>query len=265
MLIQLARARGRSFAQAGMLIFLPLLLSCAGVVDHVLADAVSAPASAIVARLGADPMPGDPQTLMTRITPRQAGDSARAALLAGQVRQSITRFRNVADAERAGYQSFPAEPPPSLRIVHYVHAGLSRREAATLDPTQPGALLYERMTSGTLRLVGAMFTATVDAPLEELHRRVPLSMTQWHLHQNVCIPKPVWSKSKWARTSADGRPVFGPGGTLTSTDACTTAGGRFLPTVFGWMAHVYVFADDPADLWNAMYGHGSPHDAGHRH
>lgn len=229
---------------------------CARALDGMLMGVVSAPETAVAARPGAEPMPGDPQTLMTRRHPARPGDAARAARLAEEVRRSIARYHDVRAAERDGYRSFPPAPSPSLRIIHYVHRGRSGKEARRIDPARPGALLYERTASGGLRLVGAMFTAPVGAPLEELDARVPLSVTQWHLHQNICVPRPVWDKAAWARTLPGGRPVFGPGSPVSTEAACREAGGRFLPTVFGWMAHVYVFADDPADVWNAMYGHG---------
>lgn len=231
--------------------------ACAPVIDHVIAGAVSAPAADVVAAVGADPMHGDPQTLMTRLRAPRTGDSARAEPIAAQMRAGISRYRDTADAYAAGYRPFPAEPPPTLRIVHYTHPRQSRREADKVDYTWPGALLYERTRDGSLRLIGAMISAPVDASLEELDHRVPLSITQWHLHRNICVPKPVWSKDQWARLADGGRPLFGPGSPIVTEAACNEIGGRFLPTVFGWMAHVYVFADRREDVWNAMYGHGS--------
>lgn len=238
---------------------LPLALTlggCARMLDDVVASAVSEPASAIAARPGADPMPGDVQTLMTRRAPAKPGDAARAARLAEALTASIARYRDVRDAERDGYRPFPANPPAEMRIVHYTNSKRSRKEGKRLDPREPGSLLYERMKDGSLRLVGAMVTAPPSATLEELDARVPLSVTQWHLHQNVCVPRPVWDKEAWARRAADGRPLFGPGGATITTERCEAIGGRFLPAVFGWMAHVHVFAPDSADLWNPMYGHG---------
>ncbi len=93
--------------------------------------------------------------------------------------------------------------------------------------------------------------------------RVPLSATRWHLHTNVCVPKPIWDGDAWARTLADGRPVFGPDSPIATEAGCDDVGGRFLPTVFGWMAHVNLFAEDPADVWNAMYGHEDEHGGAH--
>lgn len=231
------------------------------------ADAISAPASAIGARDAAEPMADDPQTLMTRLRTVDesvaVADRARADSLAHTVRTAIDRYRDSARAIADGYRSFPPAPDRSLRIVHYVHRARSAAESRRIDPTRPGALLYERMPDGALRLVGAMFTAPVGASSSELDRRVPLSVTQWHLHQNVCVPQPLWDKAAWARRAPDGRPVFGTGSATVTPTACTAERGQFLPTVFGWMAHVHVFATDPADVWNAMYGHDMPHRHGH--
>lgn len=234
---------------------------CVQMIDGAVAGMVSAPAGAVAARAGADPMPGDPQTLMTRLAPARPGDAQRAERLAEEVRRALEPYRDVEQARAAGYRPFPPEPGPEMRIIHYVHQARSRREARRIDPAQPGALLYERIPGRGLRLVGAMYTAPLSAPLEELDRRVPLSVTQWHLHQNICVPRPLWDARQWARTGSDGRPLFGPGSPVSTEAACRELRGRFLPTVFGWMAHVYVFAENPADVWNAMYGHD--HDGGH--
>ncbi|MEM1116529.1 MAG: hypothetical protein AAF845_06910 [Bacteroidota bacterium] len=247
-----------------VLLVLLLLLGagCASLVDRAVARAVSADASEVRARHGADPMPGDPQVLMTRPTATQPGDHERARRILDTARQALQRYHDVAEAEADGYRSFPAAPPPDLQVIHYIHTGID--ETAGVDYTQPGSLLYERDGHGGLRLLGAMYTAPVDAPLAELDARVPLSVTQWHLHQNVCVPRPVWDREAWARTDREGRPVFGPKSRTVTEAACDRLGGRFLPTVFGWMAHVNVFAEDPADIWNAHYGHNEPHgDGGH--
>ena len=234
---------------------LVVLPGCATIVDDAVADAISAPASEVRARSAAEPMAGDPQTLMTRKTRPEPGDRARAARLLAETREAILPYRDVAAAEAAGYQMFPPEQP--VPVVHFVHREWSAAEADHIDPERPGALLYERDGDGGFRLLGAMYTAPVGATAEELDRRVPLSATQWHLHQNVCVPRPIWDEAAWARTRG-GQPLFGPGGAVRTEAGCDDVGGRFLPTVFGWMAHVNVFAEDPDDVWNAHYGHGEP-------
>lgn len=242
------------------------LAGCATMIDNAVADAISAPARDVRARHGAAPMPGDPQTLMTHLTRPAAGDHDRAHRIEGEARRALRRFHNVEDALEAGYRPFPAEPPPELQVIHYVHTGIDETDG--VDYARPGSLLYERDGRGGLRLLGAMYTAPVTADLDELDRRVPLSVTQWHLHQNVCVPRPLWDEAAWARRLPSGDLAFGPGSPTSTERACDRLGGRFLPTVFGWMAHVNVFAHDPADVWNAHYGHDAPdgggsHRAGH--
>ena len=242
------------------------LPGCASVVDDAVADAISAPASDVRARSIAAPMMGDPQTIMTRPQRPREGDHARAERLAADIERGIARYRDVEAAVADGYRSFPPDPDPSMQVIHYVHTGRSRTEGRRgFDPDAPGSLLYERDGRGRLRLLGAMVTAPVTATADELDAAVPLSVTQWHLHQNVCVPRPIWNEAEWARTTRGGRPVFGPGAETHTAAACEREGGRFLPTVFGWMAHVHVFARDPEDVWNAHYGHtaGMSSPSGH--
>ena len=231
----------------------PALSGCATIVDDAVAGAISAPASEVRARSGAMPMPGDPQTLMTRVTAPESGDRQRADRILDAAREALRPYRDPAAAEAAGYRPFPPNPGPDLPVVHYVNTGINEEHG--VDYSRPGSILYERDASGRLRLLGAMYTAPVSADLAELDRRVPLSVTQWHLHQNVCVPRPLWDEAEWARADGRGRAVYGPGGTAVTEAACERVGGRFLPTVFGWMAHVNAYADDPADVWNAHYGH----------
>ena len=229
---------------------------CAAV-DNVVADAISAPASDIRARGGADAV--GPHVLMTRATPAHPGDRPRADALAQALRRSTEKYQDVERALDDGYEPFPANPPPTLEEIHYVHRDRSGREARQIDPQQPGALLYRRTAGGGLRLVGAMVTAPAEATLEELDARVPLSVTQWHLHTNICVPKPLWDGDQWARALPSGEPAFGPDSPIATEAACQEVGGRFLPTVFGWMAHAYVYLD--GDPWSMHGGHGM---AGHR-
>jgi len=47
---------------------------------------------------------------------------------------------------------------------------------------------------------------------------------------------------------------FGLRGTIVTQDACDTAGGRFHPSIFGWMVHVYPY-EDSLDKVFAMHHH----------
>ncbi len=101
-------------------------------------------------------------------------------------------------------------------------------------------------------LVGAMDTAPKGFSENDLDKRVPLSVAQWHKHVNWCLP-PKGDQSLWLAKKND-RPVFGPLGVSTEKE-CNTAGGRFQPEVFGWMVHANVFAsEDPNVIWHDDHG-----------
>jgi len=53
-------------------------------------------------------------------------------------------------------------------------------------------------------------------------------------------------------------PKFGLMGSIATKEDCDTAGGRFMPQVFGWMVHVYPMEQKPEDIWSVekqMHGH----------
>lgn len=200
----------------------------------------------------------DPHMRMTPERPATPADVAHANQLAQQLRRAIEKYRDVHSAEKAGYRQFPPKAE-GLKVVHYVNLWLSYLEAWRVDPEQPGSLLYERQPDGSLRLLGAMITAPAEATLEDLNKRVPISIARWHLHVNMCVPEPIWDEKQWAR-QRNGRPLFGPDSPIATENKCQSVGGKFLPTVFGWMVHANVFADNPADVWDHMHGH--EHDDG---
>jgi len=192
-------------------------------------------------------MEADPHMSMTPTWPLAAGDSARARALVEQVRSSLARYRDVKVALADGYKEFL----PNVKNQHVYHF-TSWRHAVTarfsFDPAAPTALLYKEDSVGGMTLVGVMYTESPGASLDELNRRVPLSIAHWHEHVNWCLP-PRDALSRW-RDSSGGRPVFGPLGPIATKAACDSAGGRFLPRVFGWMVHVNAFAgDDPKVIW----------------
>lgn len=197
-----------------------------------------------------------------RLTPERAitpAEQVRADQLAQQIRRAIEKYSDVKQAEEAGYLQFPPDAD-DLTMVHYTHPWLSYLETWRLDPEQPGSLLYERRSDGSLRLLGAMFSAPAETTVEVLDERVPLSISRWHLHVNICVPDPIWDEQEWARVS-NKRSLFGPESSIATESECSSVGGEFLPTVFGWMIHANVFADNPEDVWNHMYGGDRPDTA----
>jgi hypothetical protein len=193
----------------------------------------------------------DPHMRMTPMRSPTAKDLAKADKLARELKEAISKYADIAAAEADGYRPFPPNPR-GLRIVHYVNLGRSVAENWKLNPRKPGSLLYERQPDNSLRLIGAMVTASKKATEAELNARVPLSVARWHLHTNICVPKPIWDGKQWA-IKDNGRPRFGPESTISTEAACKAVGGDFWPTAFGWMVHAYVFAENPRDIWNQMY------------
>jgi hypothetical protein len=47
---------------------------------------------------------------------------------------------------------------------------------------------------------------------------------------------------------------FGLKGSITTQEACDGAGGKFRPSIFGWMVHVYPY-EDSLDKIFAMHHH----------
>lgn len=193
----------------------------------------------------------DPHLQLTPEREATASERARAEELEIAVTKAIQKYSKVSDAESAGYLKFPPDSD-DYSIVHYVNPGLSFWEIWRLDPQQPGALLYEKQADNSLKLLGVMFTAPGEATLEELDRRIPLSIARWHLHTNICTPVPIWDESQWKMTQ-NGLPKFGPMSPIATKAECDAVKGEFHSHVFGWMVHLNVNANDPADVWNHRY------------
>jgi hypothetical protein len=207
-----------------------------------------------------------------RMAPRRAAtaaDSARAAGVVRQARAALAPYADVAAAERDGYVRFLPwlEDQP---IYHYNNVANVFASFGAFDATRPVSLLYRKEGAGKLALVGAMYSALPNATPDDLDARLPLGIAHWHEHVDFCAPP-----RDSVRAPADATPAAVGSATgvrvdgaslaryvaITTRDACAAAGGRFVPRLFGWMAHVYLFAgDDPAAVWG-----GEGHDQMHMH
>lgn len=185
----------------------------------------------------------------------------RAVAVADTLRHAIAKYADVRVAEADGFRPF-APKVKQQRVLHYTRYAWAARATLAFDPARPTSLLYRREADGSLKLIGAMYTAPQRASLDELDRRVPLSIARWHLHTNVCIPGPA-HRERWAEMR-DGRPVFGPMSPIATREACDSVGGRFLPKIFGWMVHANVLEGDPAAVWGMAHddmGHDRHHES----
>ena len=181
---------------------------------------------------------------MTSARPETPEDAARAKEIVDQLRAGIAKYKDYRVALTDGYKIFlPNLKQPEYHFTNYMNGFL---EAFTFDPARPTSLLYKKTSTG-YQLVGAMYTMPKRATEEQLNERVPLSVANWHLHTNLCMP------SANQRRSADWT-KFGLRGSITTQEACAAAGGRFHPVIFGWMVHVYPYEDSSEKIF-AMHHH----------
>ena len=180
-------------------------------------------------------------TTMRRETPE---DAQRAQEIVAQLRAGIEKYKDYHVALNDGFKIFlPNLPQKEYHFTSYRNGFL---EAFTFDPARPTSLLYKKTATG-YDLVGAMYTMPKRATEDQLNARVPLSVAMWHLHTNFCMPPRNHLKTAdWTK--------FGLAGAIDTEDACSEAGGKFHPVIFGWMVHVYPYEDSPDKIF-AMHMH----------
>jgi hypothetical protein len=170
---------------------------------------------------------------MTTMRTQSPEDVQRANEVVTQLRAGIEKYKDYHVALDDGFKIFlPKIPQPEYHFTNYRNGFL---ESLTFDPARPTSLLYKKTATG-YELVGAMYTMPKRATEDQLNERVPLSVAMWHLHTNLCLPPLGQLRSAdWTK--------FGLKGSIYTEDACSDAGGRFHPVVFGWMTHVYPYQD----------------------
>jgi hypothetical protein len=182
----------------------------------------------------------NPHMFMTVLQPKAPGDERRAQEIVDILQKSIAKYKDYRVALADGFQIFlPKVPQPQYHFTNYRYAFMA---AFVFNPAHPTSLLYKKTADG-YELQGAMFTAPKAATEQQLNERVPLSVARWHEHVNFCMPP------KGAAAQQVNWKEFGLAGSIATQDACASAGGRWIPQVFGWMVHVYPFETDPNKVW----------------
>jgi hypothetical protein len=216
---------------------------------HAHSDDLAAPAAAEM------PEAAGPHLLLTPRRAPQPGDSARAAALVVTLRDALEKYRDVRNAEADGFRMV-APKLRRQRVYHYTDRRAAAVARVRFDPARPTSLLYRPRPDGTVELVGAMYTAPRWASLDDLDRRVPLSIARWHQHTNLCVPPR--GEEERALERRGGRPVFGPASPIATREACEAVGGRFRERALGWMVHVNAFlGEDHASIWGESHRHGA--------
>ncbi len=177
---------------------------------------------------------------MTPLRPANPADEARAAQIVAVLRPAIDKYKDYKVALAGGFKIFaPNVPQP---IYHFTSRSNALRAQFTFDPTRPTSLLYKKVADG-YQLLGAMYTAPLRYTEAQLNQRVPLSVARWHKHVNFCLAPFGTPQSQVDHSK------FGPNGSIATAQACSAAGGHFIPVVFNWMVHVYPYESDPNKLW----------------
>jgi hypothetical protein len=224
--------------------------------------------SAATGAMGKHLMVGDHMT-MTPARPQTPADAPRGEEIIATMRRVLVKYQDSEAAVSAGY--IPYMPTVPQDVYHFANRALTADEyLGDVNIERPGALLFERKTFGGYKLVGAMYSAPANYTLDQLDAIIPLSLTHWHAHTNICLPAGVTEQDimngdigSHFRGSIPNNPMgfsagagarmrfgymadprFGFAGTISTAADCEAVGGNFHPQIFGWMVHVYPFQSD---------------------
>lgn len=183
-----------------------------------------------------------PHMQMTTLREGKPGDQEKADRVVEEARKVALKYKDYKVALDDGYKIFlPNLPQKQYHFTNYWYAFEATRQ---FNPDHPTSLLYEKQGNDYI-LIGVMYTAPKTATEAELDSRIPLSIARWHAHVNLCVPPPDKRKEVWGPN-----PRFGLAGSIVAKEECQTAGGKFMPQIFGWMVHVYPFEQKPEDIWS---------------
>ena len=201
-------------------------------------------------------------------------DTQRGEEIIKTMREKLAKYEDYNVAIADGYVPYMAQVPQD--VYHFANRSATVAEyLGDFDLARPGSLLYEKKTLGGYKLVGAMYDAPPNDTPAQLDQLIPLSLSHWHAHTNICLPRGVTEddvingrvgnnmrpdiSSSGAmelgmrRNAGSGDrmrfgyladPRFGFTGTISNEADCEAAGGNFHKQIFGWMIHVYPFASE---------------------
>jgi hypothetical protein len=213
---------------------------------------------------------------MTESRPAMPADVKRGEQIIATMREKLSKYQDYKVAIADGYVPYMESVPQD--VYHFANRSATAAEyMGDFDLAHPGSLLYEKKTFGGYKLVGAMYDAPASDTPVELDALIPLSLSHWHAHTNICLPRGVSEEDvmngnvaarmrpditsssravdQFGRSSAAGDAMrmrlgylsdtrFGFTGTISNQADCEAVGGNFHKQIFGWMIHVYPFASD---------------------
>jgi hypothetical protein len=191
-----------------------------------------------------------PHMKMTTLRDPEPGDQEKADHVLTAARASAEKYKDYRAALADGYKIFLPNLPQ--KQYHFTNYWYGFEAGMRFNPEHPTSLLYEKKGED-YKLIGVMYTAPKNANWNELDKRIPLSVAQWHAHVNLCVPPKEKRQEAWGP-----HPRFGLAGSISTRADCEAAGGKFITQIFGWMVHVYPFEQKPEDIWSVerqMAGH----------
>jgi hypothetical protein len=174
-----------------------------------------------------------PHMKMTSFQQPTSGDIAYANAIMQIARQCLAKYTDYKLALQDGYRIF--EPDVPQDIYHFASLQNFVEAQTKFNPLHPTALLYNKVDNG-YQFVGIMFSAPTNYTENQLNERFPLGIAPWHLHVNICLPA-----GELQHVLFPGNSQFGLTGSITTKAGCTKVGGRFVPSMFGWMVHISPF------------------------
>jgi hypothetical protein len=183
-----------------------------------------------------------PHMKMTSLRELKPGDQEKADEIVQAARKTAEKYQNYKNALAEGYKIFlPNLPQKQYHFTNYWYAF---QAATQFQPEHPTSLLYEK-TGDDYKLIGVMYTAPKYSTEDQLNERIPASIAQWHAHVNLCVPPADKKREGWGPNAK-----FGLAGSISTKAECESAGGKFIPQIFGWMVHVYPFEQDQESIWS---------------
>jgi hypothetical protein len=211
---------------------------------------------------------------MTESRPMTPADTQRGEQIIATMRAKLSKYEDYKLAMADGYLPYMESVPQD--VYHFSNRAATVAEyMGDFDLAHPGSLLYEKKTLGGYKLVGAMYDAPATDTPDQLDALIPLGLSHWHAHTNICLPRGVTeadvingnvgnnmrpdissavdSPRGMSRGTLEAARLrfgyladtrFGFAGTISNQADCEAVGGSFHKQIFGWMIHVYPFASD---------------------
>lgn len=189
-----------------------------------------------------------PHMKMSALRAAQPGDQQKAEQLVATARAGIEKYKDSKAAEADGFKMFMPQLKHQKQY-HFTNWRYAMEAQFRFNAEHPTSLLYDDTSpnkdGSQLRLIGLMYTAPKRYTEDDLDKRVPLSVAQWHEHVNLCVPPADRKQEAFGKDAK-----FGLQGSIATKEACEAAGGSFRPIIFGWMVHMYPFEKTMDEIWS---------------